>query len=89
MISELEKTAGYLNQVYYRLELKRAELTHALFHRIFELESGFYNGHYSKREDGSFYMDYYPIHVISVKLVAVAPLPLQGHLRSCHHFHSN
>ena len=54
MTSELEKTAGYLNQVYYRLELKRAELTHALFHRIFELESGFYNGHYSKREDGSF-----------------------------------
>lgn len=55
------------NQVYYRLELKQAELTHALFHRIFELESGFYNGHYRKREDGSFHMDYYPIPVISVK----------------------
>lgn len=67
MTSEMEKTADYLNQVYYRLELKRAELTHALFHRIFELESGFYNGHYRKWEDGIFHMDYYPIPVISVK----------------------
>ena len=67
MTSEMEKTADNLNQVYYRLELKQAELTHALFHRIFELESGFYNGHYRKQEDGSFHMDYYPIPVISVK----------------------
>lgn len=67
MTSEIEKTADYLNQVYSRLELKRAELTYALFHRIFELESGFYNGHYRKQEDGRFYMDYYPIPVISVK----------------------
>ena len=43
MTSEIEKAADYLNQVYSRLELKRAELTYALFHRIFELESGFYN----------------------------------------------
>ena len=67
MTNEMETTADYLNQVYYRLELKQAELVHALFHRIFELESGFYNGHYRKREDGSFHMDYYPIPVISVK----------------------
>ena len=67
MTSEIEKTTDYLNQVYYRLELKQAELTYALFHRIFELESGFYNGHYRKREDGSFHMNYYPIPVISVK----------------------
>lgn len=64
---ETEKTADFLNQVYNRLELKRVELTRALFHRIFELESGFYNGHYHKREDGSFQMDYFPIPVISVK----------------------
>lgn len=31
---ETEKTAVFLNQVYNRLELKRAEITHALFHRI-------------------------------------------------------
>lgn len=67
MTSEMDKTADNLNQVYYRLELKRAELVHALFHRTFELESGFYNGHYRKREDGSFHMDYFPIPVISVK----------------------
>lgn len=60
-MSETEAISDHLNQIYYRLEQKRAELTHALFHRIFELDTGFYNGHYHKREDGSFQMDYFPI----------------------------
>ena len=36
-----------INTAYYRLEMKQAEIIHALSHRIFELESGWYNGHYS------------------------------------------
>ena len=35
-----------INDAYYRLEIKNAESIHALFHRIFELESGWFNGHY-------------------------------------------
>ena len=34
-----------INTAYYRLEMKQAEIIHALSHRIFELESGWYNGH--------------------------------------------
>lgn len=33
-----------INTAYYRLEMKQAEIIHALSHRIFELESGWYNG---------------------------------------------
>lgn len=56
-----------LNEAYYPLELKRAELFHALFHKMFELTSGFYNGHYHETADGEYQMDYYPIPVISVE----------------------
>ena len=41
-----------INAAYYRLEMKQAEIAHALFHRIFELESGWYNGHYHKNDSG-------------------------------------
>ena len=40
-----------INTAYYRLEMKQAEIIHALFHRIFELESGWYNGHYHKGDN--------------------------------------
>ena len=56
-----------INAVYYRLEVKQAEITHALFHRIFELESGWYNGHYHKGEDGNWLRESYPIPVIGIK----------------------
>ena len=56
-----------INAVYYRLEMKQAEITHALFHRIFELESGWYNGHYHKGEDGNWFRESYPIPVIGIK----------------------
>ena len=56
-----------LNEVYYPLELKRAELVCALFHPMFELSSGFFSGHYHETPEGDFQMDYYPIPVISVK----------------------
>lgn len=56
-----------INAAYYRLEMKQAEITHALFHRIFELESGWYNGHYHKGEDENWLRESYPIPVIGVK----------------------
>lgn len=56
-----------INAAYYRLEMKQAEIAHALFHRIFELESGWYNGHYHKGEDGNWFRESYPIPVICVK----------------------
>lgn len=56
-----------INAAYYRLEIKRAEIVHALFCRIFELESGWYNGHYHKNDAGDWQRDSYPIPVIEVK----------------------
>lgn len=56
-----------INAVYCRLEMKQAEITHALFHRTFELESGWYNGHYHKGENGNWFRESYPIPVIGVK----------------------
>jgi len=56
-----------LNAAYSLLETKKAEIVHALFHRIFTIECGWYNGHYHRDDDGSYFMDSYPIPVISVK----------------------
>lgn len=56
-----------INAAYYRLEMKMAQITHALFHRIFDLESGWYNGHYHKDNNGNWYRESYPIPVISVR----------------------
>ena len=56
-----------INAAYYRLEMKQAEITHAPYHRIFELESGWYNGHNHKGEDGNWLRESYPIPVIGVK----------------------
>ena len=56
-----------INAAYYHLEMKQAEITHALCHRIFELESGWYNGHYHKIDTGKWHRESYPIPVISVK----------------------
>ena len=56
-----------INTAYYRLEMKQAEIIHALFHRIFELESGWYNGHYHKGDNENWIRESYPIPVIAVK----------------------
>lgn len=56
-----------LNTGYYRLEIKQAEIIHALFHRIFEPESGRYNGHYHKGDNDNWIRESYPIPVIGVK----------------------
>ena len=47
--------------------MKQAEIVHALFHRIFELESGWYNGYYHKDDNGNQIRETYPIPVIGVK----------------------
>lgn len=61
---ELQKE---MNAAYDRLEKKRDALAHAFSQCGFELEAGWFNGHYQKNEDGGFSRDSYPIPVISVK----------------------
>lgn len=56
-----------INTTYFRLEMKHAELVHALFHGTFELESGWYNGHYHKGDNDDWVRESYPIPVIGVK----------------------
>ena len=55
-----------INRVYYELDMRRAQLCSALYHRIFKIESGWYNGHYHKDDDGNWHRESYPIPVISV-----------------------
>ena len=47
--------------------MKQAQIVHALFHRIFEIEFGWYNGHYHKNENGDWSRESYPIPVVEVK----------------------
>lgn len=55
-----------MNAAYYRLEMKEAKIVQALLHRIFEPESGWYNGHYHRNEVGEWNRESYPIPVVSV-----------------------
>lgn len=55
-----------LNTIYKRLDLKCNELTRALNHRIFQIKSGYFNGHYYKKDNDEYTISYYPIPVISV-----------------------
>lgn len=56
-----------LHIFYDRLEQKSVQIGHALFHRIFELEIGWYNGHYHKSGHGTWIREAYPIPVVGVK----------------------
>ena len=49
-----------INIVYKQLKMKKAQVVQALFHRTFEIESGWYNGHYQKNDAGEWCRDYYP-----------------------------
>lgn len=49
-----------INAAYYQLEMKQAQIVHALFLRIFDIESGWYNGHYHKGENGNWHRESYP-----------------------------
>ncbi len=56
-----------LNKAYYQLHLKSTELASGLFHRIFEIESGWYHGKHLTNADGQTYMSHFPLSVVSVK----------------------
>ncbi len=60
-----------LNTAYYRLETKQAEIIHALSHGIFELESGWYNGHYHKGDNDNWVRESYPM-IIAAAVVKSA-----------------
>lgn len=64
-----------INTVYSRLESKQTALVRALPHRIFELESGWYNGHYHIDETGNWFRESYPIPVIDVKGLCDIEIP--------------
>lgn len=63
-----------LNEIYYPLDLKQAELN-ALFRGDFRLESSWYNGHYHKDETGNWCRESYPIPVIGVKGLCDIEIP--------------
>lgn len=56
-----------IHTAYQQLETKKIELTRALRHPAFEIESGWYNGHYQRDVNGEWQRDSYPIPVIGVK----------------------
>lgn len=56
-----------LNKAYYQLHLKSTELASGLFHRIFEIESGWHHGKHLTNADGQTYMSHFPLSVVSVK----------------------
>lgn len=56
-----------LNEAYSQMEAKRGKIVCAFTQYGFELESGWYNGHYQKNGDGEWVRDAYPIPVISVR----------------------
>lgn len=67
-INQMDKQMlSKINSAYCCLEMKQKELINALFYKTFKLESGWYNGHYDKDETGNWFLEYYPIPVISVK----------------------
>lgn len=56
-----------IHAAYNRLEQKQVAIVRALFHRNPDLESGWYNGHYHRGDNGNWFRESYPIPVISVK----------------------
>lgn len=62
-------TRDFLNDVnsaYRQLEMRQAQIVSILFHRMFEIDSGWYSGHYHRNDAGDWCMDSYPIPVISI-----------------------
>lgn len=57
-----------LNDLYKILDFKKNELVSSLnsLDGGFNCDVGYYNGHYSKDEDGEYQIDFFPIPVISV-----------------------
>ncbi len=70
-----KQLSNEINTAYSRLESKQTALIHALSHRIFKLESGWYNGHYHMDETGNWFRESYPIPVIDVKGLCNIEIP--------------
>ena len=62
-----DKIMQEINKAYYVLDKKRAEIIHALSHRMWELESGWYNGHFHRKPNGDWERESYPIPVVTVR----------------------
>lgn len=56
-----------LNTAYKRLDEKAVEIANAVFHRMFAIECGWYNGSHYKREDGRWCEVSFPIPIITIK----------------------
>lgn len=54
-----------MDSIYARLDEKRNEITCVLTHRMFKLRSGWFNGHYY-RKDGAWFLSYCPIPEVDV-----------------------
>lgn len=55
-----------MNTVYAGLDEKHSEIACSLTHRIFKLRSGWFNGHYYRKDDGSWRLSYCPIPEVDV-----------------------
>jgi hypothetical protein len=57
-----------LNNIYKKLETKSNELSSPFkkIHKVFDYKVAYFSGHYSKNENGSYEMDYFPIPVITI-----------------------
>lgn len=59
--------AAQLNKIYGPLETKAMQILFGMQHRIFNPHLCYYNGHYTRTEDGSYQRNCYPIPVVEVK----------------------
>ena len=55
-----------MNTAYAQLDHKRSKIACALTHRIFKLRSGWFNGHYYRKDDGAWCLSYCPIPEVDV-----------------------
>ncbi len=61
-----ENVIKEINAAYVQLEQKRDQLIQALRGEQFEVDWGWYNGHYHKNSSGAWEREAYPIPVLSV-----------------------
>lgn len=60
-----------MNRIYYELDMKRVQLWRSLFHQsLFDVDSGWYNGHQRQDENGDWYREACPIPAITAEGIA-------------------
>jgi hypothetical protein len=62
-----EDFLSQLQVAYYRLDMKYHQMWNGLYHRIFTLDGGWFNGHFERSLNGGWVSQSYPLPVISVK----------------------